>query len=68
LYLGGGESGAHQEGDGARSSSGYGRSIPSERVSGAEREFDRMREELGKAFPDPNVRVDTLNKFEQLFS
>jgi hypothetical protein len=37
------------------------------RLHGAEADFERMREELGEAFPDPLERVDVVNDFENLF-
>lgn len=38
------------------------------KLHGAANDFDRMREELGKTFPDPLVRLDAVNDFENMFS
>ncbi len=38
------------------------------KVHGAERRFDRVREELGKYFPEPLERMDVLDDFERLYA
>jgi len=37
------------------------------KLHGAENDFSRMREEMGKVFPDPLERRDIINAFESMF-